>query len=163
MNKAYRVDLTDEERKQLEDLVRKGKGPAYRIRHAYILLNSDRNKPKKSDQEIADYLHCHLQTVYNIRKRFVEEGLETALERKQRETPPTPTILDGEKEAKLITLACSKPPDGRGSWTLRLLSDKLIELEVVETISPNTVGRALKKRIKTTSSKMLGNTSRSKR
>jgi predicted transcriptional regulator len=83
MNKAYRVDLTDEERKQLEDLVRKGKGPAYRIRHAYILLNSDINKPKKSDQEIADYLHCHLQTVYNIRKRFVEEGLETALERKQ--------------------------------------------------------------------------------
>ena len=72
MNKAYRVDLTDEKRKQLEDLVRKGKGPAYRIRHAYILLNSDKNKPKKSDQEIADYLHCHLQTVYNIRKRFVD-------------------------------------------------------------------------------------------
>jgi transposase len=163
MNKAYRVDLTDAERKQLEDLVRKGKGPAYRIRHAYILLNSDINNPKKSDQEIADYLHCHLQTVYNIRKQFVKEGLETALERKQRETPPTPNILDGEKEAKLITLACSKPPEGRGSWTLRLLSDKHIELEIVETISPNTVGRALKKRIKTTSSKMLGNTSRSKR
>jgi len=163
MNKTYRVDLTDEERKQLEDLVRKGKGPAYRIRHAYILLNSDINKLNKSDQEIADYLHCHLQTVYNIRKRFVEEGLETALERKQRETPPTPNILDGEKEAKLITLACSKPPDGRGCWTLRLLSDKLIQLEIVETISPNTVGRALKKRVKTASSKMLGNTSRSKR
>jgi len=162
MNKAYRVDLTDEERKQLEDLVRKGKGPAYRIRHAYILLNSDINKPKKSDQEIADYLHCHLQTVYNIRKQFVEEGFEVALERKQREIPPTPNILDGEKEAKLITIACSKPPDGRGSWTLRLLSEKLIELEIVETISPNTIGRALKKRVKTASSKMLGNTSRSK-
>ena len=130
-------------------MVRKGKGPAYRIRHAYILLNSDKNKPKKSDQEIADYLHCHLQTVYNIRKRFVEEGLETALERKQRENPPTPNILDGEKEAKLITLACSKPPEGRGSWTLRLLSDKLIELAIIETISPNTIGRALKKRVKT--------------
>jgi transposase len=66
----------------------------------------------KSDQEIAYYLHCHLQTVYIIRKRFVEEGLEAALKRKQRETPPTPNILDGEKEAKLITIACSKPPDG---------------------------------------------------
>ena len=110
MNTAYRVDLTDEERKQFEDLVRKGKGPAYRIRHGYILLNSGIKKLKNSDQEIADYLHCHLQTVYNIRKRFVEEGLEAALERKQRETPLTPNILDGEKEAKLITIACSKPP-----------------------------------------------------
>jgi transposase len=163
MNKTYQVDLTDEERKQLEDLVRKGKGPAYRIRHAYILLNSDIKGPKKSDLEIADHLHCHLQTVYNIRKQFVEQGFEAALERKQRETPPTPNILDGEKEAKLITIACSKPPDGRGRWTLRLLSEKLIELDIVETISPNTVGRALKKRVKTTSSKMLGNTSRSKR
>ena len=163
MNKAYRVDLSDEERKQLENLVRKGKGPSYRIRHAYILLNSDINGPKKTDQEIAEHLHCHLQTVFNIRKQFVEQGFEAALERKQRETPPTPNILDGEKEAKLITIACSKPPDGRGRWTLRLLADKLIELEIVETISPNTVGRALKKRVKTASSKMLGNTSRSKR
>ena len=163
MNKAYRVDLTDEERKQLEDLVRKGKGPSYRIRHAYILLNSNVKGPNKDDQEISEHLHCHLQTVYNIRKQFVEEGFEAALERKQREIPPTPNILDGEKEAKLITIACSKPPDGRGRWTLRLLSEKLIELEIVDTISPNTVGRALKKRVKTASSKMLGNTSRSKR
>lgn len=162
MNKTYRVDLTDKERKQLEDLVRKGKGPAYRIRHAYILLNSDIKGPKKSDQEIAEHLHCHLQTAYNIRKQFVEQGFEAALERKRREIPPTPNILDGEKEAKLITIACSKPPNGQGRWTLRLLADKLIELEIVETISPNTVGRALKKRVKTTSPKMLGNTSRSR-
>jgi hypothetical protein len=93
----------------------------------------------------------------------VKEGLEAALERKQRETPPTPNILDGGKEAKRITIACSKPPDGRGCWTLGLLSDKLIELEIVETISPNTGGRALKKRVKTVSSKMLDNTPRSKR
>jgi hypothetical protein len=109
MNKTYRVELTDEERNQLEELVRKGKGPAYRIRHAYILLNSDINKPKKSDPEIADYLHCHLQTVYNIRKRFVEEGLETALERKQRETPPF--SMEKKRQNSLPLPAANLPMD----------------------------------------------------
>ena len=109
MNKTYRVELTDEERNQLEELVRKGKGPAYRIRHAYILLNSDINKPKKSDPEIADYLHCHLQTVYNIRKRFVEEGLETALERKQRETPPF--SMEKKRQNSLPLSAANLPMD----------------------------------------------------
>ena len=109
MNKTYRVELTDEERNQLEELVRKGKGPAYRIRHAYILLNSDINKPKKSDPEIADYLHCHLQTVYNIRKRFVEEGLETALERKQRETPPF--SMEKKRQNSLPLPAANLPLD----------------------------------------------------
>ena len=93
----------------LKELVRKGKGPAYRIRHAYILLNSDINKPKKSDPEIADYLHCHLQTVYNIRKRFVEEGLETALERKQRETPPF--SMEKKRQNSLPLPAANLPMD----------------------------------------------------
>jgi len=163
MNKAYRVDLTEEERETLEKLVKRGKGPTYRMRHAYILLNSDINGPKKTDPEIAEHLHCHLQTAYNVRKRFVEEGMEAALERKQRESPPTPQILDGEKEARLITIACSKPPEGRSRWTLQVLADKLVELRIVDTISAKTVGRALKKRVKTAPSKMLGNTSRSKR
>ncbi len=163
MNKIYCVDLSDEEREYLESLVKKGKGPAYRIKHAYILLNANIHGPNKKDQEIASYLHCHLQTVYSVRKRLVEQGFEAALERKQRESPPTPPILDGEKEARLITIACSKPPNGRSRWTLKLLSDKLIELEIVDTISPKTVGRALKKRVKTTSPKVLGNTTRPKR
>ena len=163
MNKIYCVDLSDEEREFLENLVKKGRGPTYRIKHAYILLNANIRGPNKTDQEIASYLHCHLQTVYNVRKRLVEQGFEAALERKERESPPTPPLLDGEKEARLIKIACSKPPNGRVRWTLQLLSDKLIELEIVDTISPKTVGRALKKRVKTTSSKMLGNTTRPKR
>ena len=162
MDKIYRVDLSDEEQEYLENLVKKGKGPAYRIKHAYILMNANIHGPNKTDQEIASYLHCHCQTVYNVRKRLVEQGFEAALERKQREYPPTPPILDGEKEARLITIACSKPPTGRSRWTLKLLADQLIELEIVDTISPKTVGRTLKKRVKTTSSKVLGDTTRPK-
>jgi len=94
---------------------------------------------------------------------LLKKDLKQRWREKHREIPSTPNILDGKKEAKLITIACSKPPDGRGRWTLRLLTEKLIELEIVDTISPNTVGRALKKRVKTAPSKMLGNTSRSKR
>jgi transposase len=162
MNKIYCVDLSDEEREYLENLVKKGKGPAYRIKHAYILLNANIHGPNKIDKEIAEHLHCHLQTVYNVRKRLVEQGFEAALERKQRESPPTPPILDGEKEARLITIACSQPPNGRSRWTLKLLADNLIELEIVETISPKTVGRTLKKRVKATSSKVLGDTTQPK-
>ena len=163
MNKIYCVDLSREEREYLENLVKKGKGPVYRIKHAYILLNANIHGPKKTDLEISSYLHCHLQTVYNVRKRLVEQGFEASLERKPRESPPTPPLLDGEKEARLITIACSKPPNGRARWTLKLLADKLIELEIVDTISPKTIGRTLKKRAKTTSSKVLGNTTRPKR
>lgn len=145
MNKKYIVDLSDDEREMLLSIVNKGKGSSYRIKHAYILLNSDINGKDLSDQEISELLHCHSQTVVNVRKRFVEFGLESALERKKRENPPIPRKLDGDKEARLFALACSQPPDGRRRWTLQLLADELVILNIVDDISAKTVGRTLKK------------------
>lgn len=145
MNKKYIVDLSDNEREMLLSIVNKGKGPSYRIKHSYILLNSDINGKDLSDQEISELLHCHSQTVVNVRKRFVEFGLESALERKKRETPPISRILDGDKEARLFALACSQPPEGRRRWTLQLLADELVILNIVDDISAKTVGRTLKK------------------
>jgi hypothetical protein len=150
MDKIYLVDLTESERFQLIALVKRGAAPIYRIRNAQILLNADINAgdgdPPKTDASIASYLHCHAKTVSNVRKRFVEQGLEGALGRKPRDAPPTPPILDGEKGARLITLACSTPPEGRSRWTLQLLADTLVELKIVESISDSTVCRVLKKR-----------------
>jgi transposase len=163
MKKRYVVKLTQQERKLLEGIVKRGKGPVYRIRHAYVLLHADKNGSSKTDEEIAGLLQCHSQTVFNIRKKYSEEGLDRAVERKQRESPPIPRKLDGEKEARLITIACSQPPEGSAQWTLQLLADKMVELKIVDTISWKTVGRGLKKRIKTTPSAMLGNPSAPKR
>lgn len=145
MNKKYIVRLTAEERSELKGIVKKGKGPAYKIKHAHVLLNSDADGPNLTDERIAKMLHCNRNTVVNVRKRLVEQGFESALQRKKRENPPVKKILDGEKEARLIALACGETPEGRSGWTLRLLADKLVELEVVESISYRTVGRALKK------------------
>ncbi len=143
--KKYIVRLTGEERKQLEDTVRKGKSAAHKIKHAHILLSADAEGKNLSDEEIAKTLHCHRNTVFNVRQRFVEEGLEAALERKKRETPPVARILDGEKEARLIAIGCSQPPEGCARWTLKLLAERLVELEIVESISYETVRRTLKK------------------
>jgi transposase len=143
--KKYIVRLTDEERHQLEELVGKGHAPAYKIRHAHILLKADANGPGWTDEAIADAFCCHRGTVEGIRKRFVEQGMQGALDRKHRAKPPREKILDGEGEARLIALACSPPPEGRTRWTLELLADKLVELNVVEQISYQTVRRTLKK------------------
>lgn len=143
--KKYIVRLTDEERHQLEELVGKGHAPAYKIRHAHILLKADADGPCWIDEAIADAFLCHRGTVAGIRKRFVEQGVQGALERKHREKPPRERILDGEGEARLIALACSQPPEGRTRWTLELLADKMVELNVVEQISYQTVRRTLKK------------------
>lgn len=145
MSKRYIVRLTADEREQLEATVKKGKGPAYRIKHAHILLNADADGPNVIDEEIAKRFRCHRNTVASVRQRFVEQSVESALGRKKRERPPVERILDGEKEARLIALACGEAPEGRSRWTLRLLADKLVELDVVESISYRTVGRALKK------------------
>ena len=142
MNKKYIVKLIDPEREALRDLVNKGKSPAYKIKHANILLQADR---QESDEKIAKNLGCHLNTVCNLRQRFVEKGLEAALERKKQEIPSRSRILDGEKEARLIAVGCSQPPEGFVRWTLKLLADKLVSLEVVETISHETVRQTLKK------------------
>ncbi len=144
-NRKYIVRLRCDERKQLQDLVSKGRTQAYRIRHAHILLKADAEGPGWGDEAIAEAFSCHRRTVEGLRKRLVIQGLDAALERKKRERPPIEPILDGEREARLIALACSQPPKGRSRWTLELLADKLVELHIVESISYRTVQRALKK------------------
>jgi transposase len=153
MNKKYVVRLTTEERARLEQLVSKGKTQAYRIRHAHILLAVDAAGPEWSDGQTAEALRCQQNTVRNVRQRFVEQGLEAALERKTQQRPSREHVLDGEKEARLIALACSKAPEGRAKWTLKMLADQLVVLEVVESISSSTVWRTLKK---TNSSRICG-------
>ena len=144
-NRKYIVRLSFDERQDLQDLVSKGRTQAYRIRHAHILMKADADGPCWGDDAIGQAFSCHRRTVESIRKRFVLQGLDAALERKKRERPPIEPILDGEKEARLIALACSQPPKGRSRWTLELLADKLVELSIVESISYRTVQRALKK------------------
>lgn len=145
MNKKYIVRLTPEERKELETLVKKGTAQAYRIKHAHILLAVDADGPGWTDEETRAAYRCHLNTVINVRQRFVEHGFEAAMERKKRKEPARERILDGEKEARLIAVACSPPPAGRARWTLQLLADKLVALKVVDSISDQTVRRTLKK------------------
>lgn len=145
MKHKYVVRLTREERSDLESLVKKGKNDAYRIRHANILLALDADGPKWSDAKVAGAYSCYPKTVQNIRKRFVESGLEAALGRKKQDRPSREKILDGEKEARLIAIGCSKPPKGSSRWTLHLLADKLVELKIVDTISYETVRQTLKK------------------
>ena len=146
MAAKYIVELTPEERASLEALVTKGKPtPAYTIKHAHILLNVDVVGPHREDLEVAGLFRCHRNTVANVRQRFVEQGLDAALERKKRATPPVAKKLDGRQEARLIAVSCSPPPEGHARWTLRMLADELVALEVVEAISYETVRQTLKK------------------
>jgi len=145
MNKKYGVRLTPEERKGLQDMVRKGRAAAYKVRHANILLLADADGPGWTDERIAQAASVHLCTVRNVRERFVLEGLEAAVTRRKQCRPSRRRLLDGEKEAKLIAVACSEPPEGRARWSLHLLADKLVELKIVQSISHETVRQALKK------------------
>jgi transposase len=145
--KKYKVTLTAEERQQLHDLVTTGKAAAKKLTHARILLKADAASggPAWLDRCIADAVEVSVATVERVRQRFVEQGLDAALSRKQRERPAREPKLDGRGEARLIALACSAPPDGRKEWTMQLLADRLVELEVVDTVSDETVRRTLKK------------------
>ncbi len=145
MNKKYIVRLTAKERKELENLVKKGKTQAYRIKHANILLAVDADGPNWPDHQAAKAYKCHQNTVVNVRQCFVEQGFEAALERKKQQAPSRKRIIDGEKEAKLISIACSKPPQGSAKWTMEMLADKLVALKVVDSVSGQTVWRTLKK------------------
>ena len=145
MNKKYIVRLTAEERGQLESLVGKGKGQAYKIKHANILLGVDADGPGWSDEQAAKAFRCHVCTARNVRQRCVEEGLEAALERKRQESPSRTPTLDGRGQARLVALACGTPPNGRARWTLALLAERLVELRIVPSICGQTVRRALKK------------------
>ena len=145
MNKKDIVRLTTEERKELEILVKKGKTQAYRIKHAHILLAVDADGPNWPDHQVAKAYTCHQNTVVNVRQRFVEQGFPAALERKKQQAPSRQRIIDGEREARLISIACSKPPDGAAKWTMQMLADELVALHVVESVSSQTVWRTLKK------------------
>ncbi len=160
--KKYVVRLSSEERQQLETLIRKGKGPTRRLLKARILLKADVSEAGEgwSDSRIVAALDTSASMVYRVRKQLVEEGFEAVLSGKQRKTPAVSRIFDGEKEAKLIALACSKPPKGRARWTLRLLENKVVELGIVERASDSTIGRTLKK---TVSSRIAGNAGSSRR
>jgi len=155
MNK-YLVRLTNEERGRLTGLITKGKAAAFKIRHAHILLKADVDGPAWSDDQIARAFSVHTSTVGNLRKRFVEQGLEAALNRKERPRPSRERKLDGEAGARLIALSCSKPPEGYNRWTLRLLADKAVELGIVDTVSHETVRRTLKKRAEAALAQIVG-------
>jgi transposase len=145
--KKYKVTLTAEERQQLHDLIAAGKAAAQKLTHARILLKADAavGGPAWTDERMAEALEVSVATVERLRQRFVELGLEAALGRKKQDRPSRERKLDGRAEARLIALACSAPPEGRKEWTLRLLADRLVELEIVDTICHETVRRVLKK------------------
>ena len=147
MSPRYRVTLTKQERKELEALTRKGKTGAKKFIKARALLLCDAGPegPAWAVVDVAEALGVTSRTIEHLKKRFVEEGLEAAFERKPREKPPRDVIFDGAFEARLIALACSEAPAGRQRWTVRLLAEKVVELEFASSVSHMTVQRILKK------------------
>lgn len=144
--KKYIVTLTAEERGFLRDLISKGKAAAFKQRHARILLKTDQGPQGDgwTDEKIEQALEVNTRTVERLRRRFVEEGLEATLQRKEQKNRRAKKI-DGEAEAQLVAIACSKPPEGRKSWTLKLLTDQLVSLDIVDSVSLETVRKTLKK------------------
>ena len=145
MNKKYIVRLSGEERQACQDVVKKLKGSSQKVRRAQILLKADADGPAWTDTKIAEAFNCRVQTIENLRKRVVIESFELALNGRKRQDPPTQPKLDGVGEARLIAMRLGKPPAGCGRWTLQLLADELVALEVVDSICPETVRKTLKK------------------
>jgi hypothetical protein len=147
MNKRYRVTLTAREREELTALISKGTAKARTLAHARVLLQADESEgaPGLTDGQVAAAVQVTARTVERVRRLFVEEGPEAALRTHVPGARLYATKFDGEQEARLIALACSAPPDGRSRWTLRMLADELVELEVVDSVSHEAVRRALKK------------------
>jgi transposase len=145
MNKKYIVRLSVEERASCQSVIKTLKGSSQKVRRAQMLLKADADGPAWIDAKIAEAFNARVQTVENLRKRLATDGFEVALSGKQRAKPPTPPKLDGKGEAKLISMRLGKPPKGFGKWTLQLLADQLVQLEVVESICPETVRKTLKK------------------
>ena len=145
MHKKFIVRLSDEEREVCQEVVKRLKGTSEKVRRAQMLLQADADGPAWIDARIAEAFDCRVQTVESLRKRLVTQGFEQALERKRRETSPTPRKLDGVGEAKLIAMRLGKPPAGYGRWSLQLLADELVVWEVVDSICPETVRKTLKK------------------
>jgi transposase len=145
--KRYVVRLSAAERERLDAMIRKGKSPAQRLLKARILLKADVSEDGEgwSDSRIIEALETSVSMVYRVRKQLVEEGLDAVLSRKASAAPAVARIFDGEKEARLIALACSRPPEGYARWSLRLLESKVVELGIVEAASDSTIQRVLKK------------------
>ena len=157
-NKRYVVELSVEERARLSELISKGKSPARTILKARILLKADQGEGGAAwtDERICEALDTNVSMVSRVRAKLVEEGLDAVLVRKKRERPPVEPIFDGERQAKLIALACSEPPEGHARWSIRLLAEKVVEREIVPAAHFNTVGRALKKTLSSRIAKPTG-------
>lgn len=145
MQKKYIVRLTDQERQTLREVIKKLKGTSQKVRRAQILLKADANGPAWPDSQIAEAFCCRRQTVERVRQRLVESGFQETLDGKKRAQPSTEKLLDGKQEAKVIALRLGPPPKGYANWTLRLLARKVVELEIVASISHETARRTLKK------------------
>ncbi len=144
----YVIELSEQDKEQLTEIITTGRRTALTILRANILLASDkRNDKYMTVAEIAEVYHTTATTVQNVRSSYCEKGLEATLNRKKRETPPVPAKVTGEVEAHIIALACGEPPEGYSKWTLRLLADKTVELGYIDSISHVTVSNVLKKRI----------------
>ena len=145
MNKKYIVRLSDEERGVCQQIIKKLTGSSQKFRRAHILLKADADGPGWLDSKIAEAFNCRGQTIEHVRKRLVPEGFALALNGQQRQEPPTRPKLDGAAEAQVMAMRLGKPPVGYGHWTLQWLADELVALEVVESISHETVRKTLKK------------------
>lgn len=145
MQKLFIVRLTVLERNTLQEVIKKLKGTSQKVRRAQILLKADADGPAWTDSRIAEAFFCRRQTVEKIRQRLVESGFQETLDGKKRAAPPTEKHLDGQQEAKVIATRLGPPPKGYANWTLRLLARKVVELEIVDAVSYETVRRTLKK------------------
>ena len=145
MQKIYIVRLTETERQTLQEVIKKLKGTSRKVRRAHILLKADAEGPAWTDARIAEAFLCRRETVERIRQRLVESGFHETLDGKKRDKPPTEKLLDGKQEAKIIATRLGPPPKGYANWSLRLLACKVVELEIVDTVSYETVRRLLKK------------------
>jgi transposase len=145
MAEKYVVRLTDNERTMLSEVVKSLRGASEKARRAYILLKADADGPNWTNEAIGEAISCRERTINNVRRRFVTEGLDETLNRRKPEKPPRPKKLDGKQEAQIIALRLGEPPAGFGNWSLRLLAEKVVELEIVESISHETLRATLKK------------------
>jgi transposase len=143
----YEIKLTEEQRMILTNIVKTGKHPAKQVLRSNILLLTDDNRENQlTIREVADILHVSTTTVQNVRASYAEKGIESTIKRKKRETPPVERKITGDIEARIIALCCTEPPAGYSKWTLRLLTDKVIELGIIDSISYGSVHGVLKKR-----------------
>ncbi len=145
MQKIYIVRLTEPERETLEQVVKKLKGTSQKVRRAQMLLKANADGPGWTDARIAEAFSCRRETVQRLRERFVVSGFQETLDGKKRAKPPTEKLLNGEEEAKIIATRLGPPPKGYANWTLRLMARKVVELEIVDQISYETIRRTLKK------------------